>query len=400
MKRCDVLIAGAGIIGLTLALQIKRRLPSLSVVVIEKESSAAFHASSRNSGVLHSGIYYSSSSLKAKFCIEGNRRMREYCELRSLPINRCGKLVVATTEEECSRLEEIRQRATQNGCNVQMLSREAAEEIEPNIRMVGDALFAPDTATIDPVLVCASLQKDIVESGVELHLSTMFHDQRHGEIVTSRGEYLPRCFINCAGLYADKIAHMFGKGSLYTLLPFKGLYLKYSKNKSDVRTNIYPVPDPKFPFLGVHFTKTVDGTIKIGPTAIPGLWRENYDFSSRFRWDEFVEIMLREAELFLTNSFHFRKLAIEEMKKYRPAYFVGLAERLVKKIDAAGFGEFTTPGIRAQLLNKNTRELVQDFVIEADESSIHVLNAVSPGFTCSFPFADHIIDSFLHSRFV
>ncbi len=178
-------------------------------------------------------------------------------------------------------------------------------------------------------------------------------------------------------------------------MPFKGLYLKYKKNKTDIRTNIYPVPNLKNPFLGVHFTKTVAGDIKIGPTAIPAFWRENYTFTDRFRLREAVEILGWQSRLMLENSFNFRELAFEEMRKYNRKNFISQSKDLVKAIDEDGFGEFTRPGIRAQLLEKSTRKLVQDFVVEGDAESVHVLNAVSPAFTCSFPFAEHVVEKFL-----
>jgi L-2-hydroxyglutarate oxidase LhgO len=154
--------------------------------------------------------------------------------------------------------------------------------------------------------------------------------------------------------------------------------------------NIYPVPNLRNPFLGVHFTKTVDSTIKIGPTAIPAFWRENYTFNQRFKPGEFVEIAFQEAKLFSTNAFGFRDLAFEEMHKYCRDYFISLAVKMVPSVDPKGFGEFTRPGIRAQLLDKGRLELVQDFVVEADKNSVHILNAVSPAFTCAFPFAEFV----------
>ena len=159
--------------------------------------------------------------------------------------------------------------------------------------------------------------------------------------------------------------------------------------------NIYPVPNFKNPFLGVHFTKTVDGNIKIGPTSIPALWRENYNFSSNFQWNEFTEIMAHETRLILTNAFGFRNLAWDEIKKYNKKYFIRLAENMVQKIDPNGFTEYTKPGIRAQLLDKKHLKLVQDFVIEGDEHSTHILNAVSPAFTCAFPFAEFVTKNYI-----
>jgi L-2-hydroxyglutarate oxidase len=179
------------------------------------------------------------------------------------------------------------------------------------------------------------------------------------------------------------------------MIPFKGLYLKYTKNTTDVKTNIYPVPNLKNPFLGVHFTKTVHGDIKIGPTAIPAFWRENYHLNTGFNPGEMSEVLFYESKLFLTNAFGFRGLAFDEMQKYIKSHFIKLAQNMVQSIDPAGFTEFTKPGIRAQLLDKQTLNLVQDFVVEADAKSVHVLNAVSPAFTCAFPFSKHIVDQYI-----
>ena len=213
-------------------------------------------------------------------------------------------------------------------------------------------------------------------------------------ISTTKGDVEAGKIINCAGLYADKVAQDFGFGKKYTMIPFKGLYLKYAKNKTDVRMNVYPVPNLRNPFLGVHYTKTVDGTIKIGPTAIPAFWRENYTFHERFSFAEFFEAGFYEAMLFATNAFGFRDLAFEEMAKYNKEHFISLALKMVL-IDPKGFGEFTPPGIRAQLLDKTTSLLVQDFVVEADQYSVHVLNAVSPAFTCAFPFARFVWEEYV-----
>jgi len=214
-------------------------------------------------------------------------------------------------------------------------------------------------------------------------------------LTTSGDKYSEDIIINCAGLYADKIAADFSFSDNYTILPFKGIYLKYTFNDKPVKTNIYPVPNLKNPFLGVHYTVTVDNNVKIGPTVTPAFWRENYSGFENFYINELMNIGLWESKLFLAYSFNFRQLAFEEVKKYWKPAFSRLAERLVQYIDTAGFAEWTRPGIRAQLLNKKTKGLVQDFVIEGYRNSIHILNAVSPAFTCSFSFANYVVDSFV-----
>ncbi len=395
-RNFDYIIVGAGIVGLALAFRLSERFGKQSrILVLDKESAVAAHASGRNSGVLHAGFYYAADSLKAKFCVAGNRAMREFCLSRSLPINECGKLVVATDESEIPALQELARRGKANGAELELITERDALNLQPGIRSVGDVLYSPRTATADPKQVAAKLREELLARGVSIECGNRYQSFRNGVVTTASGQYNTPKLINCAGLYADKIAHDLGFGNKYTIIPFKGLYLKYKKNKSDVRMNIYPVPNPKYPFLGVHFTTTVDGTIKIGPTAIPALWRENYSGLARFSLSEFLNIGCWETLLFATNAFNFRSLAYEESRKYFRKHFIGLAKKLLPTIDEDGFGDFAPPGIRAQLLNKSTRELVQDFVVEGDSTSVHVLNAVSPGWTCSFPFADYIIEHFI-----
>ncbi|MFP4473427.1 MAG: L-2-hydroxyglutarate oxidase [Candidatus Omnitrophota bacterium] len=394
----DYLIIGAGIIGLALAREIRTREPGSSILLIDKEDDVARHASGRNSGVLHAGFYYSADSFKARFTVDGNTAMKEYCRKNSLPINSCGKLVVAEDAYELSQLHELFKRGQANGSTVSLITAEEAREFEPAVQTFQKALYSPDTATIDPEAICRSLKSDLQQQGVEFRPNTAYLHRNSDIVTTSRGEVCAKKIINCAGLYADRIARDYGFGHNYTMLPFKGLYLKYTKNTTDVRINIYPVPNLKNPFLGVHFTKTVDGHIKIGPTAIPAFSRENYGTLENLKWNETPQILYWQAVLFLLNSFHFRDLAFEEIRKYHKKYFVGLARKMIPDIDPQGFTEYTRPGIRAQLLNKKNRSLVQDFVIEGDARSVHILNAVSPAFTCAFPFAAHVYANHIHAK--
>ncbi|SDN59199.1 L-2-hydroxyglutarate oxidase LhgO [Paenibacillus sp. yr247] len=398
MNKFDYIIIGGGIIGLTIARELKKREPRSTVCVLEKEADVAAHASGRNSGVLHAGFYYTANSLKAKFTKEGNQAMRAYCQQHGLRINECGKLVVARDESELAGLEELKRRADNNGVELIWLDEGDIEVIDPNARTFRKALYSPTTASVDPIEVCQMLKHENMANGVDFRFHTRYRKHRDDLIFTSAGTYQFKYLINAAGLYADSIAHDFGFGVSYTIIPFKGMYLKYTKNKTDVATNIYPVPNLGNPFLGVHYTKTVDGSIKIGPTAIPAFWRENYSGLHGFRLKEFIQIVGYEAKLFATNSFNFRRLALEEMRKYIKSSFIGLGMSLVQHIDPQGFGPFLRAGIRAQLLHKETLELVQDFVIEGDQYSMHVLNAVSPAFTCSMPFAVYVVDQMMELR--
>ncbi len=389
MQKYDFIIIGAGVLGLALTREIRKHHPKASILILEKEKQEAEHASGRNSGVLHAGFYYTSNSLKARLTAQGNTMLKAYCQDKGIPINACGKLVVAQNAHELEQLHELKKRGDQNGAQVQLISKEHAQEIEPNVATHKQALYSPTTASIDPKLVCHHLKEDLLAQGVEFSFDTLYMGRWQTVIETSRGNFQAKHLINCAGLYADKIAKDYGFGKEYTILPFKGLYLKYTKNKSDVKTNIYPVPNLNNPFLGVHFTKTASGDIKIGPTAIPAFWRENYAGLARFHALEVFNILGYEAKLFASNAFGFRNLAFEEMRKYRRSYFVSLAQKMIPSIDPEGFTEFTKPGIRAQLLHKKTSQLVQDFVIEGDKRSTHILNAVSPAFTCSLSFAQY-----------
>ncbi|SFJ78815.1 L-2-hydroxyglutarate oxidase [Thermoflavimicrobium dichotomicum] len=393
MKHYQYLIAGAGIIGLTIARELKKRFSDATIAVIEKEEDVARHASGRNSGVLHAGFYYTADSLKAKFTKRGNKALTQYCLEKGLSVHQCGKVVIARDEKDLEGLEELKRRAEKNGVELIWVDEKELKEIEPNAVTYQKALYSPSTSTVNPVEVCQAIKKENIQNGVDFYFCHPYRKVKEQIIFAGDKRFSYDYFINAAGLYADKIAQDFGFGKDYMIIPFKGNYMKYEKNKEDIQTNIYPVPNLKNPFLGVHFTKMVDGTIKIGPTATPAFWRENYQGWSRFRLSEAIPILYYQAKLFVTNSFHFRSLAWEEIRKYRRSFFIGEALEMVRNVDPNGFADsFSPPGIRAQLLNKKSLELVQDFIVEGDKHSIHILNAVSPAFTCSMPFAEYVVD--------
>lgn len=393
----DYLIIGGGVVGMAIARNLRRRFPEAAIAVLEKEQEVACHGSGRNSGVLHAGFYYSAETLKAKFTRDGNRQMREYCYANGLKINECKKVVVAKDESELPALYELEKRGRVNGVEVHLIDEKELHELDPNVKSFRHALFSPTTATVDPSEVTFAIRSELISSGVDLFFGEGYHSRIEGnKIKTTLGrQFQATKLINAAGLYADKVALDFGFSEKYTIIPFKGVYLKYHGKEQPVRTNVYPVPNLKNPWLGVHFTVTVDGSVKIGPTSMPAFWRENYHGFDRFKPGEMASILSWEASLFLRNSFGFRNIALEEIRKYNRSYFAGLAQELVKSIDVKGFTEWGRPGIRAQLLNKTTRELIMDFVVEGDQDSIHVLNAVSPAFTCCFPFADWVVENHL-----
>tara|TARA_B100002052_G_scaffold86743_1_gene79646 strand:+ start:12200 stop:13432 length:1233 start_codon:yes stop_codon:yes gene_type:complete len=393
IRNVDFLIIGGGIVGLTIARELNGRHPGKSILIIEKEKNVAAHSSGRNSGVLHAGFYYTADSLKARFTRDGNALMRSYIKENGLKINECGKLIIAQTEEEISGLEELKRRGDVNGVELRWVSLEEAQEIDPNVKTVKRALFSPTTATVDPIEVCEKLKEDLIENDVMVEFETAYLSKGKNNVIrTSREPIEAKFLINCAGLYADKIARDYGFSKNMVIMPFKGVYLKFMGEEKPVSTNVYPVPNLLNPFLGVHYTVTVDGSNKIGPTSMPCFWRENYSGFSRFKIGEFFQIGYHMARLFFWNSFGFRKLAFHEMRKYQRSHFSKTAKNMVHEVDPRGFNKWTRPGIRAQLLNTRTLELVMDFVIEGDEGSLHILNAVSPAFTCSFSFSRYVVD--------
>jgi (S)-2-hydroxyglutarate dehydrogenase len=393
----DYLIIGGGIVGLAIARELRTRFPGSAIAFLEKELDVAYHGSGRNSGVLHAGFYYSADTLKAKFTRDGNQQMREYCYANNLKINECKKVVVAQDEGELPALFELEKRGKTNGVEVRIIDEKELYDFDPNVKTFKHALYSPNTATVDPVEISHALKNELTAKGVEFYFGEGYQSRMEGNrIKTTKGNIFSATkVVNAAGLYADKVARDFGYSEKYTIIPFKGVYLKYHGNEIPVRTNVYPVPNLKNPWLGVHFTVTVDGTVKIGPTSTPAFWRENYNGIDQFRMGELVSILSWEASLFLANSFGFRNIALEEIKKYSRGYFAGLAQELVHKIDVKGFTEWGRPGIRAQLLDIHTRELIMDFVVEGDNDSIHVLNAVSPAFTCCFPFAEYVVNNYV-----
>jgi L-2-hydroxyglutarate oxidase LhgO len=362
------------------------------VTLIEKEASCGLHASGRNSGVLHAGFYYSPDSLKAKFTREGNAQLTAYCEEKRISLNRCGKLVVAKDATDLPALDELLKRGKANGIKLEELSEQDAKKIEPRVKTYQRTLFSPTTSTVNPNAVLQAMVADAVTEGVQIKSGVAFVRKTGRTVQTSECQYEADYVVNAAGLYADQIARQFGFSERYRILPFKGLYLYSNEPPGALKTNIYPVPDLRNPFLGVHFTVTNEGKAKIGPTAIPALWREQYGGLSRFSLAEFIEIAGRGLSLLGNAGFEFRRLAIEEVKKYSRRRMVRLAGQLVEGVRLEQYSKWGKPGIRAQLLDIRKRRLEMDFVLEGDDRSMHILNAVSPGFTCSLPFSQYVCD--------
>jgi L-2-hydroxyglutarate oxidase LhgO len=387
-------VIGAGVIGVSIAQELRRRHRA-RVLVIEKEDSAGRHASGRNSGVLHTGVYYAAGSLKARLCVEGNRRMREYCLANRIPMVDKGKVIVTRHEGELPALHELHKRSQANGVRVSLIDQQAMREIEPCARTVGQALYVQDTAVVNPQKVMEAMVNEAAREGVEFRYGCGWLGAgQNGSVDTSQGRIAYGHLVNCSGLFADRIAQAYGVGLQYRILPFRGqFYLLRPESKVKVNGNIYPVPDLRNPFLGVHFTRRPEGEVTVGPSALPLLGREQYRGFQGVNVSDSAAMVRYLARLFGRNLDHFRSIAWKEAAKMSRLGFYREAEGLAEGLEPRDLLPGKAPGIRAQLVNTNTAELLNDFVMEHGPKSTHVLNAVSPAFTSSLPFAEYVVSA-------
>ncbi|MBV9575120.1 MAG: L-2-hydroxyglutarate oxidase [Gammaproteobacteria bacterium] len=395
MQECQFLIIGAGIIGLTLAKELIEQ-GAEKIIVLEKEPQLGAHASGRNSGVLHAGIYYPPHTLKAKLCLQGNLMLQAYCEQKGLPLVKTGKVIVARHEAELPTLHQLYERAKENGAKVDLLDEHELAKLEPNAKTHQKALFSHYTALVDNKAILSSLQKDLQQCGrVDILFNAAFQTvQSECVAVTSQGKIKFQQLINASGAYADKIAQQFDVGHEYYFIPFKGIYQKLTPQKAHlVNGNIYPVPNLGNPFLGVHFTKNVHGDVYVGPTAIPAFGRENYGILQGID-KEILKIILNECVLYCMNP-EFRKVALEEPKKYFSHYFYRDAKKLVKELQPNWLTRATKVGIRPQLIHLRDKKLLMDFLVVQEKHTLHVLNAISPAFTSSMAFAKYVVTQYL-----
>lgn len=394
MNETDFLIVGAGIVGLTLAKALVEKGVE-KIVILEKESQLGLHASGRNSGVLHAGIYYPPQTLKAQLCLKGNLLLQAYCEQKGLPLVKAGKVIVARDESELPTLLQLYERAKQNGAKVDLVDEAVLNSIEPNAKTYEQALYSHYTAMVDNKAILNSLWQDLLQTGrVTCLFDTAFTGLLNDfSAKTSRGLIKFKQIINAAGAYADRVAHHFGVGKDYYFIPFKGIYQKLIPDKAHlVNGNIYPVPNLGNPFLGVHFTKNIHGEVYVGPTAIPAFGRENYGLLQGID-KEAISIIKNEFILFFLNK-EFRQVAMEEPKKYCASYFYKDAKRLVKVLKPEWLSPTTKAGIRPQLIHLKDKKLIMDFLVIQQGHSLHVLNAISPAFTSSMAFAEYLLQAY------
>ncbi|HHO52877.1 MAG TPA: FAD-dependent oxidoreductase [Deltaproteobacteria bacterium] len=391
METTDLLVIGGGVVGLTAALAFRRRHRGQRVVVLEKEPRVGLHASGRSSGVLHAGFYYSADSLKARYSVAGCRAWKDFCGAHGVAIQRCGKLVVARSPRDHAGLDELQRRAERNGVRIERVSGAEVQQIEPRARTVERALFSPDTATVDPRAVMAKLAEVCVQEGIVLRTGAPYLGRAGRAVIVPSGSIEAGVVLNAAGLYADRVAAGWGCGARWRLVPFRGTYVVGRAGAPSLSCCVYPVPDLEMPFLGIHLTPTPSGGIKIGPTAVPGRWRQDYGGLGGLRLGELAEQLRVQAGLWTRNA-GVRRLAMTAAPKLSRRWLVRAASRLVSGLRASDFRAWGRPGVRAQLVEAGTGRLVQDFVVEVGPGSLHVLNAVSPAFTCALPFAESLVD--------
>jgi L-2-hydroxyglutarate oxidase len=394
-EKYDHLIIGGGIVGLSIGLELLNKYPSARVLLIDKESKTGSHASGRNSGVLHAGFYYSPDSLKAKFCLQGNLELKEIIAADSIPINECGKVVVAQNEQDLERLDALYQRGITNGVKLELMPEEDLSRLEPLAKTFKKFLWSPMTAVSNPEMVTESIKNRFLKRGGQIRTNAEASIKKDGKVFIDEQELIADNIINAAGTGAIHLAHSAGVGDDYSQLPVLGLYKITPNSNLPLSRLVYPVPNPKNPFLGVHFTLTVDGAVKIGPTAIPVLGREQYslgqlpdllDIQSSF---SSIFAMIKDSPKNLFN------LAITELPKISLRVLTEGGALLVPSSNNKIDWNTKKPGMRAQLINLNTGKFEMDYVVRKHNNQVHVLNAVSPGWTSSLPFARWIVSEYL-----
>ncbi|MCY7284505.1 MAG: L-2-hydroxyglutarate oxidase [Cyanobacteria bacterium CAN_BIN43] len=388
----DFAVIGGGIVGLSTAMTLGQQYPNAKILVLEKESRWAFHQTGNNSGVIHSGIYYKPGSYKAKFCRDGAQSMVDFCRSHNIPHEICGKVIIATQEKELPQLETLYQRGLENGLEVARLTKEEVLEYEPHVDCIAGVRVV-STGIADYKQVCQKYAELAGAQGADLRLNTRVNrmvETAAGRVLeTNQGSFEAKYVINCAGLQSDRVAKMGNVDPQAKIIPFRGEYYELTPAKRHlVKGLIYPVPNPDFPFLGVHFTRMIDGSVHAGPNAVLSLKREGYkktDFDLR----DFVEVMTFPG---------FWKLAAknadegiqEIIRSFSKAAFVRSLQRLIPEVQMEDVVP-THAGVRAQAL-MNDGKLVDDFLIIDGKNSMHVCNAPSPAATSSLEIGKAIVD--------
>ena len=392
----DFAIIGGGIIGVAIGIALLEKNPTKKVVILEKESRPGVHASGRNSGVIHAGFYYSPESLKAKFCKDGNSEITKYCRDNNLPFKNLGKVVVTKDETEVTRLHKLFETGLINKIEIELYPAEKIRDFEPAANTNGDFIWSPTTSIADPNKLIISLFEKFQKLGGEILFkskSELKLNNSEVSLIVNGSRFKANRIINAAGGMAATIARNVGVGKQYLCLPFLGSYRKSDSVTNSIKRLIYPVPNPVNPFLGVHTTNTLNGDLKIGPTAFPVIGKEQYRLIDGFTFKEFNEFIAASWAMFNSKKTDFPELAKTELLKQFERNILNSSKYLSDVIGSQKSWKKHPGGIRSQIVNMNTKELEMDYIVTSDKNAVHVLNAVSPGWTSALPFARWIVES-------
>ncbi|MFN2107472.1 MAG: L-2-hydroxyglutarate oxidase [Candidatus Promineifilaceae bacterium] len=392
MSKTNIIIIGGGIVGLATAHNLSARYPELSITILEKENKVAAHQSGHNSGVLHSGIYYKPGSLKALNCRKGKALMEQFCEIHDIPYNICGKVIVATSEEERPVLHDIYERGQANGVVCEIIDRDQLMELEQHTAGI-EAIHVPESGIVDYVEVCRKLAALITEAGNEIKLGAEVTSISEGPdeiaVETTAGDYQADYLINCAGLYSDRVTKMTGMDAPAQIIPFRGEYYELKPQAEYLcHSLIYPVPDPKFPFLGVHFTLMIDGRVECGPNAVLAFAREGYALTD-FNAADLLETLRYPGFQKLAGRF-WRTGMGEMWRSASKRAFVSALQKLVPEIREEHLVK-APAGIRAQALLPDG-SMMDDFAYQESERIVNVINAPSPAATSSLAIGENVVD--------
>ncbi|WP_290785781.1 L-2-hydroxyglutarate oxidase [Halomonas sp.] len=388
----DFIIVGGGILGMSTAMQLKQTYPERRMLLLEKEAGPAQHQTGHNSGVIHAGVYYTPGSLKARFCLEGNRATKAFCDVHDIPYDSCGKLLVATSELEMQRMAALWERTEANGLTREWLGPEALAEREPNITGLG-GIFVPSSGIVDYAEITRAMAAEFERMGGEIRYDckvTGLEERRQEVVVTTdTGEFTGHYLVTCSGLMADRVIRLLGRDPGFTICPFRGEYYRLpAKHNAIVNHLIYPIPDPSMPFLGVHLTRMIDGSVTVGPNAVLALKREGYlkrdvsltDMARMFTNPGILKVLgknLRPGLVEMKNSLHKRGY-LELVRKYCPSLVLEDLEPY-------------PAGVRAQAVSRDGK-LVDDFLFVNTRRTLNVGNAPSPAATSAIPIGAHIVE--------
>ncbi|WP_040662015.1 L-2-hydroxyglutarate oxidase [Neptuniibacter caesariensis] len=388
----DFVVIGGGILGMSTAWQLQKKYPDKTVLVVEKESSAAQHQTGHNSGVIHAGVYYKPGSLKAKFCKAGNRATKAFCLEHDIPFDECGKLLVATNATELERMQGLIERCAENELEIEVLDQKQLTEREPNVTGVG-AIFVPSTGIVSFTKITEKMGELVESQGGVVRFNTRvdkieeFFDRV--TLYTDKGRFHGRYLISCAGLQSDRIVKMLGLEPDFRIIPFRGeYYLLSAKHNQIVNHLIYPFPDPDLPFLGVHLTRMIDGTVTVGPNAVLAFKREGYrktdisikDSLEMLAYPGMIKLLLR----------HFKASMAELKNSISKSGYLKLVQKYCPTLDSEDMQPYPA-GIRAQAVSENG-DIVDDFLFMSTSRSLAVCNAPSPAATSAIPIGEHIVE--------